>query len=143
MCIRDRSKEIHKLRSADEEADLVHEVDADRAHHLSLQPLYARPPPAWLHPAFAAEFGDAFIGGTCLESGALHVSLEVLCLTVREMLKADGAAASLPPAERAALNSACSLLLDAKKLAHKFICTRRGGSNPRPASPRHQRSVHC
>ena len=41
-----------------------------RAQQLSRQPLYAKPPPAWRHPAFAAEFGDSFIGGTALENGA-------------------------------------------------------------------------
>ena len=66
------AKEVHALRSSDEDADLVEEADADRANHLSLQPLYAKPPPVWLHPAFAAEFGDSFIGGTCLEHGAMH-----------------------------------------------------------------------
>ena len=115
------AKEVHALRSSDEDADLVEEADADRANHLSLQPLYAKPPPVWLHPAFAAEFGDSFIGGTRLEHGAMHISLEVVCLALQAMLKPGGTAATcLPNRERAALNSACALLLDAKKLAHKL-----------------------
>ena len=47
------------------------------ANALRAQPLYARPPPIWGHPAFVAEFGDAFIGGTGLEGGSIHTSLEV------------------------------------------------------------------
>ena len=38
---------------------MLAEAEADRALHLSLQPLYAKPPPVWLHPAFAAEVGIA------------------------------------------------------------------------------------
>ena len=125
------SDEIHKLRNVDEEKDLVDEADADRANHLTLQPLYARPPPIWLHPAFAAEFGDAFIGGTSLEGGVMHVSLEVVCLAVNRMLKPDGTAAALTHRERAALNSANTLLVDAKKLAHKFAYAQEGSGQER------------
>ena len=38
-----------------------------------------------------------------------------------------GAACALPHASRAALHSANSLLLDAKKLAHKFVHAQGGG----------------
>ena len=69
--------ELHKLRSHDDEADLQEEAELFRMEQLSLQPIYAKPPPAWLHPAVAAEFGDPFIGGTALENGEMHVSLEV------------------------------------------------------------------
>ena len=50
---------------------------------LRLQPLYAKPPPIWIHPAFAAEFGDAFLAGTGLEGGTLHISLEVVVMTLQ------------------------------------------------------------
>ena len=50
---------------------------SSRAEQLSLQPLYARPPPIWLHPTFAAEFADPFIADTPFEESAMHVSLEV------------------------------------------------------------------
>jgi hypothetical protein len=42
------------------------------------------------------------------------------------MLKSHGTAVDLPHAARAALNTASSLLLDAKKLAHKFYHAREG-----------------
>ena len=112
------------LRGRDEEKELIDEGEAARFQQLSLQPLYARPPPIWLHPAFAAEFGDAFIAGTGLESGTLHVSLEVIVLAVEQMFKEGGLASEasgvLKQGERAALNSALSSLSEAKRLAHKL-----------------------
>ena len=57
-------EELNALRGKDEEADMQLEAEAARSQQLSLQPLYAKPPPIWLHPAFAAEFGDAFIAST-------------------------------------------------------------------------------
>ena len=86
----------------------------------SHQALYAKPLPIWLHPAFAAEMASAFIGGTALEEGSLHISLEVLVLVVQRMLLEGGCAHKLPHAERAALNSACALLDGSKLLAHKL-----------------------
>lgn len=58
------SAELHKLRTADDTAEVIEASDLARYLQLSLQPIYAKPPPIWAHPAFAAEFGDAFIGGT-------------------------------------------------------------------------------
>ena len=58
---------LHTLRSADEEMDLSAEAEGARVKQLSLGPLYAKPPPIWVHPAFGAEFGDPFIAGTGLE----------------------------------------------------------------------------
>ena len=66
-----------KVRSADEEADVIASAQSSRAEQLSLQPLYTRPPPIWLHPTFAAEFADPFIADTPFEESAMHVSLEV------------------------------------------------------------------
>ena len=63
---------LHELRQADEEAELEQEVDEARQKQWALQPLYKKPPPVWLHPAFAAEFGDAFIAGTAFEGGSLQ-----------------------------------------------------------------------
>ena len=114
-------EELHSLRGKDEEAELLDEAEAARSQQLSLQPLYAKPPPVWLHPAFAAEVGDAFIVGTGLDGGSLHISLEVVVLTLQRLLaEPHGAACSLPHAQRAALNTTCALLEDAKKLAHKL-----------------------
>ena len=64
-------RQLERLRSKDEEADVADEAEAARVHQLSLQPLYAKPPPIWLHPAFAAEFGDAFIAGTSLAARSM------------------------------------------------------------------------
>jgi hypothetical protein len=58
---------LHEVRSADEEAHIAREAESSRAGKLSLSELYAKPPPVWLHPAFAAEFADAFIAGTAFE----------------------------------------------------------------------------
>ena len=114
-------RQLDSLRSKDEEAALTEEVDATRFWQLSLQPLYAKPPPVWMHPAFAAEFGDAFIGGTGLESGSMQVSLEVVVLAVEQMVRATGTAARmLSHADRSALNSILAALGEAKRLAHKL-----------------------
>lgn len=113
-------EEINALRGRDAENDLHEEAQQARSQQLSLQSLYAKPPPVWLHPAFAAEFGDAFIAGTGLEAGSLHISFEVVTLTLQRMLSDGGSASGLPHAQRAALNTVCSLLDDAKKLAHKL-----------------------
>ena len=115
-------REMDALRGRDDDADLREEAEEARLQHLSLQPLYAKPPPIWVHPAFAAEFGDAFIGGTGLESGTLHVSLEVVVLALERLLSEGGVAAlsTIPHAERAALNSTLASLGEAKRLAHKL-----------------------
>lgn len=54
--------ELNELRGQDEEAEMLEEAEAARSDHLCLQPLYAKPPPIWLHPAFAAEFGVPIAG---------------------------------------------------------------------------------
>lgn len=60
------AEELHKIRSADEDAELLAKAEHSRALHLSLQPLYAKPPPMWRHPTFAAECIDPFIAGVRL-----------------------------------------------------------------------------
>ncbi|KAL3933815.1 MAG: hypothetical protein SGPRY_000113, partial [Prymnesium sp.] len=171
--------QLNELRGQDEEAELFDDSEAARSERLCLQPLYAKPPPIWLHPgapplsaplpvsrdvhlSFAAEFGDSFIAGTALENGSLHVSLEcasilvagshhswkglfsplcamsrclsirisevgphppprkVLVLALQRMMHEGGAGCSLPHNVKACLNSATSLLNDAKKLAHQL-----------------------
>ena len=110
--------ELHRIRSADEEAEVLQAAESSRAEQLSLQPLYARPPPVWLHPAFAAEFADPFIAGQpFFEEGAMHISLEVLTLVLDEMLKESGLGCELSHAARSALNTANTQLKDARKLA--------------------------
>ena len=51
-------EELTLLRGRDEVAELEEEAEEARAQRLCLSALYAKPPPVWLHPAFAAEFGD-------------------------------------------------------------------------------------
>ena len=63
---------LHALRNRDEFAETTDEAADAALRHLTLQSLYARPPPVWLHPAFAAEFADAFVAGTGLEVGFLR-----------------------------------------------------------------------
>ena len=112
--------EMEALRGHDEEADLEAAAEEARAHQLCLQPLYAKPPPIWMHPAFSAEFGDAYVGGTGLEGGSLHISLEVVVLALQRALRQGGAAEALPHDERSAINSALAALQEAKRLAHKL-----------------------
>jgi len=72
------ARSCEQVRSADEEEEVRSAAKTSAAEQLSLQPLYARPPPVWLHPAFGAEFCDPFIAQSPLEESSLHVSLEVL-----------------------------------------------------------------
>jgi hypothetical protein len=55
---------------------------------LSLAPLFPKPRPMWLAPAFSAVFGDAFIERTTLEgSSNLAWSYEVVNFAMQQMLK--------------------------------------------------------
>ena len=125
------AEELHKVRSADEEADVLRSAEAARAEQLSLAPLYARPPPIWLHPAFAAEFADPFIAGTPFEDCTMHASVEVLALTLDAMLVEECVTDELSHAARSALNTACSQLKDLRKLAHKLANARKGQGQDR------------
>jgi len=113
---------LHGLRARSEAAEMKKEVEAARSQQLSLQALYPRPPPAWLHPAFGAEFGDSFIGGTSLEGSALHVSLDVFLLVLGNLVGRDGVASAheLPHKSKQALNRATALLKDCRSLAFKL-----------------------
>ena len=83
-------KKVHSLRSADEFLDAQDEAEEARSHHLSLYKLYAKPPPAWLHPCFAALFGDAFVEGTKLGMGGIFTTLKVFNLVVSRLLESEG-----------------------------------------------------
>ena len=111
---------LHALRVRDEEDEVTEAVLLARQKQLTLKALYEKPPPIWMHPGFAAEFGDAFIGGTPLAHGALHVSLEVLLLALKRMQAADGVAAGLPHTTLAALNATTYALDDCLSLALKL-----------------------
>ena len=52
-----------------------------RDAHLTLRPMYKRPPPLWNHPMVVAEFGDAYLENTGLEGGEL-----TSCVTAYELL---------------------------------------------------------
>ena len=84
---------LTQVRSADEEADVTIAAQKSRAGKLCLYELYAKPPPVWLHPAFAAEFADPFIASTAFEESELHISIEVCSPRQHELLGKDG----LPP----------------------------------------------
>jgi len=63
--------------------ELAEKAGKAQASQMALQSLYAKPPPLWLHPAFIAEFGDAFVSGTGLDTGALSISIEVAVLALQ------------------------------------------------------------
>lgn len=111
------------------------QVDDARSQQLSLQALYPRPPPAWLHPAFGAEFGDSFIGGTSLESSALHVSLDVFLLVLNNLVGARGVGSELPHGARQALSRATALLKDCRTLAFKLVHAMSGARAASPSDP--------
>ncbi len=52
-----------------------------------LKPIFKKPPPVWMHPSLMAEFGDAYLEGTGLDSlGDLGLSCSFLSLAFETML---------------------------------------------------------
>lgn len=84
--------------------------------------------PRQAHPSFAAEFGDAFIGGTIFEQGSLHVSLECFLLTLRRMQSEDGVVATLSHDVREALNSVTATLEETCNLSLRLNRTSGGNA---------------
>ena len=82
---------LHGLRGHSEAADLKQAADVARAQELSLQALYPRPPPAWLHPAFGAEVRQRRI-----ELGDLCIALSLLTAAANRCLS-ERAAFDLRP----------------------------------------------
>jgi len=112
---------LHALRVRDEEEEVTEAVQLARQKQLSLRALYDKPPPIWKHPGFAAEFGDAFIGGTPLEAGSLHMSLEVMLFALKRMQTSDGLATrALSSPALQALNATTYALDECLTLAHKI-----------------------
>lgn len=121
-------EELLKIRNSDEFADdrdAFREAVADR---LSLQPLYGKPPPVWLHPTFCAAFADHAIKGTSLEGeSSAHASFELFALVLRRMLANRALTAlfgaSLSHADWQTCNALLLALDEAKRLAHR-CCAR-------------------
>lgn len=67
------------------------------------------------HPAFAAEFGDAFLGGTHLENPSLAQSLALLGLALPRMLDPTGDAGTLLTERMRSALSALTTQLEAAK----------------------------
>ena len=70
------------------EVEQAKSKEAERAE-FSLQPLYKRPPPMWMHPAFLCEFGEAFLGG--MAGGGLDVCLSAFSLVIDRAVAEQGA----------------------------------------------------
>ena len=57
-----------------------------RFRHMTLQPLYKRPPPLWAHPVFQGEFGDAYLENTGMEGGDVLGALAAFDLVLSSLL---------------------------------------------------------
>jgi len=58
-----------------------------RLAHFSLQSLYKRPPPVWIHPTYLGAFGDAFVQGSSLEGGNLSATMGCFSFVLNDCLK--------------------------------------------------------
>lgn len=114
--------------------------------HLTLQPLYKKPPPVWMHPCVLAEFGDAFLEktgtgtldvyrdvsqsqgnlGVCyktgLEGGNLHTTSAVYYMAMQRMLGECGPMYldGFDHNAKQAMNALCQCMQDFKELSRKF-----------------------
>jgi len=89
---------------------------------LTLQPLYKRPPPVWMHPCVLAEFGDAFLENTGLEGGNHATTAAVYYMTMQRMLGECGPMYldGFDHSAKQAMNALCQCMQDFKELARKF-----------------------
>eukprot|EP00954_Amorphochlora_amoebiformis_P013218 1037681-Amorphochlora_amoeboformis.AAC.1 len=95
---------------------------------LSLQPLYKKPPPIWMHPAFCAEFGDAYLQGTGLEGGSLSVCLHVFDMMFKNMLSDQkGLLDTLGDDELQELDGLTTIFGNAVSLSKQHAIAMKGG----------------
>lgn len=89
---------------------------------LTLQPLYKKPPPVWMHPCVLAEFGDAFLENTGLEGGNHATTAAVYYMTMQRMLGECGPMYldGFDHSAKQAINALCQCMQDFKELARKF-----------------------
>jgi len=131
-------EELLKIRNTDEFAEDREDFKEALADHLSLQPLYGKPPPVWLHPTFCAAFCDHAIEGTGLDGvGSAHTSLEFFALVLKRMLANRSLTAlfgsSLAHAEWQACNALLLAVDEAKKLALRSRCRTATGACSSPS----------
>ncbi|KAL6068400.1 Component of oligomeric Golgi complex 3 [Balamuthia mandrillaris] len=97
--------------------------------HLSLQSLYKRPPPVWIHPAFLGEFGDAFLEGTGLEGGSLYPSFAVFSMAIENGLKEQREFLNdLQHTDAQSLDAISEIFKESRDLARKFALAAKGGA---------------
>ena len=113
-------EEVRKLRSRDEEKELAAESEICHAKQMTLWQLYNNPPPLWVHPVFACEFGDSFISGTSLETSSLQHCLQVMTIALKAIVQESVAGALLNQHHRAAISCATARLEDATDLANSL-----------------------
>ena len=106
-------------RGRDEEAEL--DADADEARARDAAATVREASSDLAAPGLRRRVWRRVHRGHRLEHGSMHISLEVFVLALQRMLAHGGKASeTLAHHERSALNTACSLLDDAKKVAHKL-----------------------
>lgn len=101
--------------------------EAERAE-FSLQPLYKRPPPTWMHPAFLCEFGEAFLGG--MAGGGLDVIMAAHSLVIDRAVAEQGAFLKrLTHEDLQALHAVTDLLRDGKEIARRLALAGKSGGS--------------
>ena len=102
------------------------EVKAARYASLSLAPLYKKPPPVWIHPAFLGQMGDAFLEGTGLDSGDVAPSIAVLSLVFAQLRQqADAVEGLMADDDWAVVDAVSEVLKEAKELSRRFTLARK------------------
>jgi hypothetical protein len=61
---------------------LIYVDEQTRLLEYSLQSLYKRPPPVWVHPTFLGMFGDAYVEGIGLAGGDISTTLACFSLVL-------------------------------------------------------------
>ena len=102
------------------------EAKTARYAALSLAPLYKKPPPFWIHPAFLGQMGDAFLEGTGLDSGDVAPSIAALSLVYSQLRnQRDAFGGLIQDTDWAVVDGVGEMLKDAKELSRRFTLARK------------------
>jgi hypothetical protein len=122
-----RKNRVYSAYAAEHEAQLK-----KMEKELSLQPLFAKPPPVWVHPAFLVRNMEAFLGNTGLDGGSIPMSISGLHLAFSRMLRSEKEMLMLcgfNEDQFKILNTIEHVFAEAAILSNKFNLAQKNGSN--------------